>query len=59
MAQIIDGKVISNDIIRGNIIGHKTDDESSPIKDAVFGLFKSRPELKFSDDVFVHVEYID
>ena len=26
---------------------------------AVFGLFKSRPELKFSDDVFVHVEYID
>lgn len=26
---------------------------------AVFGLFKSRPELKFSDDVFVHVEYIE
>ena len=26
---------------------------------AVFGLFKSRPELRFSDDVFVHVEYIE
>ena len=26
---------------------------------AVFGLFKLSPELRFSDDVFVHVEYIE
>lgn len=35
------GDAIENRLIRGEVTGHKTDDEGNPLEGAVFGLFKA------------------